>query len=70
MTKHIISFDFKVGDKVFDKLTNDIVTVIGIIYENGKKKVTDNKTACDTIGYYVNSKYLEGGRHPWEINNI
>ena len=49
---------YKVGDKVLDELTGKIVTIRSINIENGN------------IGYWVDSEYLGGGRHPWELSSL
>jgi len=54
------SVDFKIGDLVFDDLTgwNQIYTI---------KKVTGRGKI---LGYWIDSDYLDGGRHPWEITKV
>ena len=50
---------FEVGDWVHDDLTGANVQLLRISSDpNGN------------IGYWINSDYLEGGRHPWEISKI
>jgi hypothetical protein len=50
---------FKVGDHVWDDLTKCIVEILKVdVSQNG------------SIGYFVNSDYLGGGRHPWELSEL
>jgi hypothetical protein len=51
--------DFKIGEQVHDDLTSKDVVVLNVTLGNNK-----------TVGYWVNSDYLEGGRHPWELSKI
>lgn len=46
----------KVGDRVMDDLTNEIKTVISI-----------SKDRHGNVGIWLDSDYLGGGRHPWEV---
>lgn len=48
---------FKVGDVVLDELTYGLVTILRI-----------EKDGNGNIGYWVDSDFLDGGRHPWEIS--
>jgi len=57
---------FNIGDSVFDILTKKKCKVIGITYDKG---VTNNKN-CNSVGtwgIYINSDYMDGARHPWEL---
>ena len=50
---------FKVGDYAWDDLTKCIVEILKVdVDKNGN------------IGYFVNSDYLNGGRHPWELTEL
>ena len=51
--------EYKPGDVVYDDLTGKDVVVMNVTI--GKNK---------TIGYWVNSDHLEGGRHPQELTKI
>lgn len=62
-----IDTEFNVGEKVWDDLTMQEATVIGITFEHGKKKVEDKRTASRCVGYWIDNNYLGGGRHPWEL---
>jgi hypothetical protein len=50
---------FNVGDLAHDELTGRIVEILKIDVD-----------ANGNIGYFVSSKYLKGGRHPWELTAI
>ena len=62
-------FEFEIGEEVFDDLTGKKVSVIGLTYQTGRKygEMTDH---LDCIAYWVNHKYLGGGRHPWELTKL
>ena len=63
-----IEFEFSVGEQVHDDLTQKDVTVIGLMFFDGKKNVKDNRTALKTIGYWIDDdSHLQGARHPWEL---
>jgi len=64
-----INTEFDVNEKVFDDLTGEEATVIGIEFKNGKR-FGEYATACNTVGYWVNNDYLGGGRHPWELSKL
>lgn len=53
-----MTIEFKVGDLVYDDLTGKIVKLLEI-----------NVDKYNKIGYKVDSDWLEGLRHPWEITN-
>ena len=52
--------DFKIGDLVFDSLTG-----WGKVYTI--KKITGKD---GIFGYWIDSDYFGGGRHPWEIVKV
>lgn len=54
------SYDFKVGDTVKDDLTRKITTI---------KRIEHDKHGNSGI-WLVDSSYLEGARHPWELTKI
>lgn len=47
---------FKIGQRVKDDLTGKIVTIERI-----------NISTNGSVGLWVSSEYLDGGRHPWEV---
>lgn len=47
---------FKVGQKVRDDLTGKISTIERI-----------NISTNGSVGLWLDNKYLDGGRHPWEV---
>lgn len=55
---------FKVGDKVKDDLTNGtkafILNMTYELKEDGSPK---------SVGYLINSDYLDGARYPWELSH-
>lgn len=62
---------FEVGQEVYDDLTHEIHKVIGLKYEVG---VTDpdnpQVSSMGCWGVWIDSKYLSGGRHPWEVQKL
>jgi hypothetical protein len=65
-----INNEFEVGEKVYDGLTAKEAIIIGICWARG---CTNGDKYChqlDTIGYWVDNDYLEGGRHPWEVTKL
>lgn len=60
-------FRFDVGDKVMDGLTGKTTTIIGVSYSNGYVNGNRNVSYLRAIGYWIDSDYLGGGRHPWEV---
>lgn len=63
-----IETEFSVGDLVFDDLTGKVVKVIGISFSDGYTNGDLVNEKFRTIGYWIDSPYLSGGRHPWEIS--
>lgn len=60
---------FVVGEKVMDDLTRELHLVIGISYKNGH--CGDKKTNhYHCWGIWIDSSYLDGGRHPWELTKL
>ena len=53
------------GTRVVDDLTGEETTIIGVEVSVGRTYRAEY--AVVVVGYWVDSKYLEGGRHPWEI---
>jgi hypothetical protein len=67
----IIMFcQYRVGQRVRDDLTREEHTIIGVSYAEGKTnpdhKYNPNQMAC--WGVYIDSPYLDGARHPWEVS--
>lgn len=52
------SCSFEVGEVVFDDLTCKLCII---------RRISESKNA---IGYWLNSNYLGGGRHPWELTKV
>lgn len=50
---------FKVGDKVHDDLTGKEARIVRI--------ETDS---LGNVGIWLDSEYLAGGRHPWEVSEF
>lgn len=67
-----IDTEFSVGDTVLDTLTQTRARVVGISVGIGR--VYEGGLLCNyhgvVIGYWLNSEYLNGGRHPWEVDHI
>ena len=60
-------FGYGVGDMVYDLLTDSaIVKVKGIKYEEGN--FGGKETNAGSWGIWVDSEYLDGARHPWEVD--
>lgn len=60
---------FVVGQKVKDDLTRKEHTVIGVEYKHGKcGNPLENCYHC--WGIWIDSDYVGGGRHPWELTEI
>lgn len=61
---------WKVGDTVVDHLTHTLVKVQGIEWANGQVKDAKGRATnyggCTAV--WVSDKYLDGGRHPWEVS--
>jgi len=55
---------FRIGEKIYDVLTEKTANVIGIQYSDGK---TPSGNSVKTWSIYVDNDYLDGRRHPWEI---
>ena len=51
--------EFEPGEMVYDDLTGQDAVVMNVTFGNNK-----------TVGYWLSSDYLEGGRHPWEVSKI
>lgn len=50
--------EFEIGEEVFDDLTGKTA------------KILDIKMNETCIGYFIDSPYLGGGRHPWELSKV
>lgn len=61
--------EFNVGEQIWDDLTHQYATIIGIEFKHGKRH-GEYATAHSTVGYWVDNDYLGGGRHPWEISKV
>lgn len=62
-----IQTEFNVGDEVWDTLTEKKVKIIGLSFATGKQGINSKVKLLDVVDYWVDDKYLEGGRHLWEI---
>jgi len=65
-----IKLEFKVDDIVYDDLTNQMVKVLGVEYRDGVRSKRHRRVSCHCVSYWVDSKYLGGGRHPWELTKL
>jgi hypothetical protein len=66
----LINNEFVVGERIWDDLTHQEATVIGITFASGYvegNKLSDN---ADNIGYWLDNDYLAGGRFPWELSKL
>ena len=61
-------FGYGVGDIIYDDLTKGKVKVKGIKYEEGNFGGKTTSMGC--WGIWIDSDYLDGVRHPWEISKI
>lgn len=52
-------FKFAVGEKVLDDLTKKEHVILKITVDNNGNE-----------GIWIDSLYLEGGRHPWELSKL
>lgn len=69
-TYRSISF-IPVGTKVKDDLTGEVVTIIGVTYQDGTQGLEPGAhRVTSAIGYWVNHEWAGGGRHPWEITEL
>lgn len=59
---------YKPGDEVYDDLTRTKTKVVGVQVAVGY--VAGTRYSGVAVGYWVDSPYLGGGRHPWEISEI
>lgn len=60
----------KPGTRVRDDLTGKIHVIVGVrtgLGWNGKTRHPDDFAVT---GYWIDSEYLGGGRHPWEIEEV
>lgn len=63
-----ITTTFDIGEHVYDDLTRSERVVIGVSVDIG---TVDGQQHSDVIeGYWVDSNYLHGGRHPWELSKL
>jgi hypothetical protein len=61
---------FNLDEIVYDDLTQKQVKIIGINYSLGYVNNKRKDYQVGNIGYWVDSKYLSGGRHEWELTKI
>lgn len=66
-TPEAIHPPFRLGESVRDDLTTHMSTVIGLMYEDGKRAFSANTVSAGTWGVVINDEYLDGLRHPWEV---
>ena len=59
---------YKPGDEVYDDLTRTKTKVVGVQVAIGYVAGTSYYGVA--VGYWVDSPYLGGGRHQWEISEI
>jgi len=61
---------FIVGEKVIDDLICKEQTVIGISYSHGFVNGDKKCNNCHCWGIWIDSDYLDGARHPWELTKL
>lgn len=65
-----IETEFDVGEIVWDDLLGKNTKIIGISFSSGYTLGNRYRNSADTVGYWVDSTYLDGGRHPWELGKV
>ncbi len=64
-----IQIDYKPEDTVWDDLTRQEATVVGVQVALGSCNGVDY--AGVVVGYWLSTTFwLGGGRHPWEISSV
>ena len=61
---------FDVGQEVYDGLTYKIRKVIGLSFEIGRTDPEHPTLSRMCWGIWIDSPWLSGGRHPWEISEL
>jgi hypothetical protein len=64
-----INLPFFVGEKVHDNLTGKETVVIGVEYFDGRKYKSDIEQ-ISSVEIWIDDDFLNGIRHPWEINKL
>lgn len=66
---YTVKFAFYVGEKAFDLLTKEEVTILGIFYGNGRN-CFNNQSFFHSITYFTDSKEFEGVRREEDLMKI
>jgi len=62
---------FEVDEEVYDDLTGKVCKVVGLSYEVGRNDPEQpNVSSVGCWGVWIDSEYLSGGRHPWELSKL
>jgi len=65
-----IKTTFDKDEEVYDTLTQQKSKIIGITFSHGFTKGNKYRDSIETIGYWLDNDWLDGGRHPWEISKL
>lgn len=57
-----------VGDECIDDLTRERHKIVGVTVTIGT--INGTRYAGPTVGYWLDSDYLGGGRYPWEVSPL
>lgn len=67
----VLTAPFFIGEEVYDDLAGKNHKVIGIQYELGHCDPDHpNISSVGCWGIWIDSKHLDGGRHPWEVTKF
>ena len=66
-----IESPFNIDQEVYDDLTQRVCRVVGLSYEIGRTDPEHpNVSSVGCWGVWIDSEYLSGGRHPWELSEL
>ena len=66
-----ITLPFHVGEEILDDLTSKIQKVIGLSFLIGQTDPDHpNISSIGCWGIWLDSDYLRGARHPWEVTKL
>ena len=67
----MLEFLFAIGEEVYDDLTREICKVVGLSFEIGRcDPYNPNVSSVGCWGIWIDSEWLKGARHPWEITKL
>ena len=65
-----IECEYDIGQDVVDDLTQKLTKIIGMTYTEGRTCSNSKRHNVGSWMIVVDSDYLDGARHPWEVSAV